>query len=168
VESLDALNGGGWGVFIAPTTILAVGWAFCRRAHQIVWCAPDIPLFIVRCLPCQPSVGVWSSRPLTSHVLVAHRIVRCDLTSLTASVLLTVSDAVQLLGSQALVVGSPDSLVNFSHGALSFLESSQFVGRSSLGIRYCPVHTGSGAPQAGAILTRPVFIELAKGPFPYM
>jgi hypothetical protein len=43
VESLDALNGGGWGVFIAPTTILAVGCAFCRWAHRTFRCALDIP-----------------------------------------------------------------------------------------------------------------------------
>jgi hypothetical protein len=49
--------------------------------------------------------------------------------------------------------------VNFSHGTLSFPESDLFVGCASLG-------TGeSGAHQASASLIRPIFIELAKGPF---
>jgi hypothetical protein len=58
VESLNALNGGGWGVFIAPTTILAVGWAFGRWAHRTVRYEPDMTLFNVRCLPRQSPVGV--------------------------------------------------------------------------------------------------------------
>jgi hypothetical protein len=58
VEILDDLNGGAWGVFIAPTTILAVGYALCRRAHRTARCAPDTALFIVRCMPRQPTVGV--------------------------------------------------------------------------------------------------------------
>jgi hypothetical protein len=33
-ENLDALKCGGWGVFIAPTTKMAVGEAVCRWAHQ--------------------------------------------------------------------------------------------------------------------------------------
>jgi hypothetical protein len=76
VESLDALNGGGWEVFIAPTNILVVGCILCRWAHWTVRYAPDTPLFIVRCVPRQPIVGVWSSWPLNSPILVVHRIVR--------------------------------------------------------------------------------------------
>jgi hypothetical protein len=41
VESLDDLNDGGCGVFIAPTTILVVGCSVCRRAHRN---CPVIPL----------------------------------------------------------------------------------------------------------------------------
>src|SRR5688572_15519070 len=37
--NLDALNGGGWGVFIAPTTKTAVGEGCCRWAHRTVRCA---------------------------------------------------------------------------------------------------------------------------------
>jgi hypothetical protein len=54
---LDGLNGGGWGVFIAPTTILAVG--VDGHTGQSGG-APDMTLFTVRCLPCQQTVGVWS------------------------------------------------------------------------------------------------------------
>jgi hypothetical protein len=38
-ENLDTMNGGWLGVFIAPTTKVAVGGGFCRRAHRIVLCA---------------------------------------------------------------------------------------------------------------------------------
>jgi hypothetical protein len=62
-ESLDALNGGGWRVFIAPTTILAIGWAFCRRAHRTVRCAPDSPVRtgppIVQCPVPATSADRW-------------------------------------------------------------------------------------------------------------
>jgi hypothetical protein len=39
-ENLDALNGGGWGVFIAPTTKTDVGEGCCRWAHQTLSGAP--------------------------------------------------------------------------------------------------------------------------------
>jgi hypothetical protein len=109
---------------------------------------------------------------------VAHRTVRCDLTSLTASELLTVSEPRQTRGSRSLAkmtVGrgltglsgdTPDSTVIFSRGALHFPESGQIVGRSRLVTGHYPVHTGqSGAPQAGAILICPILIELAQGSF---
>jgi hypothetical protein len=38
-ENLDALKCGGWEVFIAPTTKMAVGEGYCRWAHRTVWCA---------------------------------------------------------------------------------------------------------------------------------
>jgi hypothetical protein len=38
-ENLDTLKCGGWGVFIAPTTKMAVGEAVCRWAHRTVRCA---------------------------------------------------------------------------------------------------------------------------------
>jgi hypothetical protein len=40
-ENLDALKCGGWGVFIAPTTKVAVGEGCCRRAHQTLSGTPD-------------------------------------------------------------------------------------------------------------------------------
>jgi hypothetical protein len=36
-ENLDTLNGGGWGVFIAPTTKTAVGEGCYRWVHRTVW-----------------------------------------------------------------------------------------------------------------------------------
>jgi hypothetical protein len=57
VGGLDGLNGGGWGVFIAPTTILAI--AIDGHTGQSSG-ASDMTLFIVRCLPRQQTVEVWS------------------------------------------------------------------------------------------------------------
>jgi hypothetical protein len=39
LKNLDTLKCGGWRVFIAPTTKVAVGEAVCRRAHRTVRCA---------------------------------------------------------------------------------------------------------------------------------
>jgi hypothetical protein len=39
-ENLDAMKCGGWGVFIAPTTKMAVGEGFCRMAHRTLSGAP--------------------------------------------------------------------------------------------------------------------------------
>jgi hypothetical protein len=38
-ENLDVLKCGGWGVFIAPPTKMAVGEAVYRWAHRTVQCA---------------------------------------------------------------------------------------------------------------------------------
>jgi hypothetical protein len=38
-ENLDAFKCGGWGVFIAPTTKVAVGEAVCRWVHRTVLCS---------------------------------------------------------------------------------------------------------------------------------
>jgi hypothetical protein len=51
------LNGGGLGLFIAPTTILVV--AVEGHTEQSDG-ASDMALFIVRCVPRQLTVGVWS------------------------------------------------------------------------------------------------------------
>jgi hypothetical protein len=48
LKNLDAWSGGGWGVFIAPTTKPTVGEAVCRWAHRTVWCATG------HCLVRQP------------------------------------------------------------------------------------------------------------------
>jgi hypothetical protein len=41
-ENLDALKCGGWGVFIAPPTKMAVGEPVCRWAHRTVRCASHV------------------------------------------------------------------------------------------------------------------------------
>jgi hypothetical protein len=38
-ENLDAMNGGWLGLFIAPTSKVAVGGGCCRMAHRTVRCA---------------------------------------------------------------------------------------------------------------------------------
>jgi hypothetical protein len=62
-ENLDALKCGGWRVFIAPTTKVAVGEVCCRRVHRTVRCASHVtqPLGFDR----------WSSD------MWGHRTVRC-------------------------------------------------------------------------------------------
>jgi hypothetical protein len=57
VGGLDGLNGGGWGLFIAPTTnptVVVDGHTGQSGS------APDMTLFTVLCLPRQQTVGVWS------------------------------------------------------------------------------------------------------------
>jgi hypothetical protein len=54
---LDVLNGGGWRVFIALTTIPVVAVDGHTRQSSG---APDTELFTVRCVPRQPTVEVWS------------------------------------------------------------------------------------------------------------
>jgi hypothetical protein len=57
VGGLVGLNGGGWGVFIVSTTILVVA----VDGHTKQSCgALDMALFIVRCVACQLTIGVWS------------------------------------------------------------------------------------------------------------
>jgi hypothetical protein len=72
-ENLDAMNVGWLGVFIAPTTKMAIGDGFCRRAHQTVRCATGhCP---VR-LPRHPTVRVRPLELLTTgppNSPVAHR-----------------------------------------------------------------------------------------------
>jgi hypothetical protein len=74
---LDVLNGGGWGVFIAPTTIPAVA-VDVHTGHSVVYC-----------LVSATSADRWGLERLTIEIvcllaapdsLVAHRIVRCILT----------------------------------------------------------------------------------------
>jgi hypothetical protein len=78
VGGLDSLNGGGWVVFIAPTTIPAVA-VDGHTGHDIVH----------RPMPTT-SADCWGLERLTVEVLcplvapdslVAHRIFRCVLTS---------------------------------------------------------------------------------------
>jgi hypothetical protein len=52
-ENLDGLNGGGWGVFIAPTTILAI----------VIDGAPDSPV-VHRAGHCSLSGACHVSTPL--------------------------------------------------------------------------------------------------------
>jgi hypothetical protein len=57
-ENLDAFKCGGWGVFIAPTTKMAVGEGCCRMAHRTVRCA------IGHCPVRQPRHPTVRVRPL--------------------------------------------------------------------------------------------------------
>jgi hypothetical protein len=68
-ENLDSWSGGGWGVFIAPTTKPTIGEAVYRWAHQTIRCASHVT----------QSLGFSRFRPLelrllgASDSLVPHR-----------------------------------------------------------------------------------------------
>jgi hypothetical protein len=130
------------GVFIAPTTILAVGWVLCRWAHRTVRYAPDIVLFIVRCVPRQPTVGVWSCRSLwytrQSTLTWLSQTVsdfwRCKLSWQSP-----VGEVDPCSWAHRIVRCTQDNPVIFSQEALRIPESVQFAGCSSLGTEHCPV-----------------------------
>jgi hypothetical protein len=147
VEGLGALNGGGWGYLKPQPQFYLLAVTLYPRAHRTVRCTLDTALFSVQCLPRQLPVRVdrWIRLPLwrtgqsggTPDSLVRPDHCWLFLTS-------DVSDlvAVNHWRSWPLAVGSPDSSMNFSNEALSFLESALFVRRASLGTRHCPVHRG--------------------------
>jgi hypothetical protein len=108
-ENLDALKCGGWGVFIAPTTKLAVGRGCCCMAHRTVRCASHVtqPLGF----DCWSS-DRWGHRTVTVHCPVC--LLAPALTSARAVALFTVH--CRLLQTTVGAVsccsaGTPDSLV---------------------------------------------------------
>jgi hypothetical protein len=75
---LDALKSGGWGVFIAPTTKMAVGEGCCRMAHRIVRCTtghcpvrqprhPTVRVRPLELLTCGPPDSPVVHRTVTVH-----------------------------------------------------------------------------------------------------
>jgi hypothetical protein len=141
LKNLDAWSGGGWGVFIAPTTNLTVGETICRWAHRTVRCATEYCL--VR-QPRHPTVrvltgstvgdltscgtgqsgaapdrhyslsGVPSGAALTLHELSAQcSLCRRPLQSTVA------------LASRC-SAGTPDSPMNYSRAALQKPEGEEF------------------------------------------
>jgi hypothetical protein len=126
-KNLDGLNDGGWGVFIAPTTILAV----------LVDGTPDSPVVhltvrwytehgTIQCPARATSAVRWGSERLTVGVLcllsapdslVAHRTcpVRPDIAALTSDcALFTFTVDRCSVGSPDIVRCTPDSPVNYS------------------------------------------------------
>jgi hypothetical protein len=80
---LDALKSGGWGVFIAPTTKMAVGEVYSRRAHRAVRCAtghcpvrqprhPTVRARLLELLTCGPPDSPVVHRTDTVHCPVRH------------------------------------------------------------------------------------------------
>jgi hypothetical protein len=94
-ECLDALKSGGWEVFIAPTTKMAVGELCCRRAHRTVrYATRHCPVH----QPCHPIVGFRPLELLTSgppDSPVVHRTgpVHCPVRHLTAALTLRTQSA---------------------------------------------------------------------------
>jgi hypothetical protein len=139
------------GVFIAPTTILVVGWLLCRWAHRTVrWSTGHST---INCPVCATSNDNWGLELLTVEVVypfgapvspVAHRTVRCDLSSQIVFWLLTLQTVDQstvvdqwakmtvACGLTGQSGGTPDSLMIFSRGVLWFPEKGQFAECSSV------------------------------------
>jgi hypothetical protein len=61
LKNLDAWSGGGWGVYIAPTTKPTVGEVVYRWAHRTVRCASHVTQLL----------GFWWFRPLELWLLGA-------------------------------------------------------------------------------------------------
>jgi hypothetical protein len=163
-ENLDALKCWWLGVFIAPTTKVAVGEGYCRRKHQTVRCTTGhCP---VR-QPRHPTVRVRPLELLTCGPLdspVVHRIghVHCPvrhlapaLTLRAQSTLFTVhcSCCRRPLAQVAVApLGTPDSPVNYSRVAPRIPEGGKFgvdlPGAPDI-VRW---HTGLfGAPDQGCL-----------------
>jgi hypothetical protein len=112
------------GVFIAPTTKVAVGEGCCRRAHRTVWCASHVtqPLGFDRW-----NSNMWGHRTVTVHCPV--RLLAPALTLRAQS--RTVHYSLLLLQTTVGAVsrcsaGTPDSPVNYSGGAPRIPEAEQF------------------------------------------
>jgi hypothetical protein len=80
-QNEQALKCGGWGVFIAPTTKMAVGEGCCRMAQRTVRCAtehclvrqprhPTVRVRPLELLTCGPSDSSVVHRTVTVHSLV--------------------------------------------------------------------------------------------------
>jgi hypothetical protein len=122
LKNLDALNSGGWGVFIAPTTKTAVGEGCCRWAHRTVRCASHVT---------QP-LGFWQFRPLElSHLGAPNSPVRLlALLWLYANCPRTIHVVSRPLKSTVALatvapLGTLDSPVNYSGAALQKPESKE-------------------------------------------
>jgi hypothetical protein len=134
LECLDGLNGGGWGVFIAPTTNLAV--AVDGHTGQSGG-APDTPLFTIRWVPhiSRPlgfeAVDRWS---LLSSCGTEQSSATCR-PRLPSDFLYCWLRAQSTVGRSWLLLrcltgqsgGTPDSPMNFSGQKLRKPESSQFA-----------------------------------------
>jgi hypothetical protein len=111
-ENLDALKCGGWGVFIAPTTKVAVGEGCCRRAHRTVRCASHVtqPLGFDRW-----SSDKWGHQTVTVHCPARLLAIALILRALSAHCSRIVHFCRRPLALIAVApLGTPDSPVNYS------------------------------------------------------
>jgi hypothetical protein len=157
--NLDAWSGGGWGVFIAPTTKPTVGEAVCRWAHRTVRCATR------HCSvrqPCHPTVRVltvstvgaltsWgtgqSSAAPDNYYSVSGALWLCRALLRTVahcSVWQWLLKSTIALGAIA-PLGAPDSPVNYSGAAPEKPEGEEFSLYGPRGIGQ------SGAPDQGSL-----------------
>jgi hypothetical protein len=137
-ENLDALKCWWLGVFIAPTTKVAIGEGCCRMAHRTVQCTtghcpvrqPHHPTVRVRpleLLTCGPPDSPVVHRTGPVHCLVRH--LAPALTLRVQSALFTVHCSLLQSTVDAVAVtplGTPDSPVNYSGGQFQKPEGGKF------------------------------------------
>jgi hypothetical protein len=154
MENLDDLNVGWLGVFIAPTTKLAVWWRL-----SVVWCTGQSGVHRT-CPVRQPrhqtrwdsTVGALSSGP--ALMSGAHRTctVQCPVCRRARAWLLRALNALQVAVGAEIAVApelhrtvrcTPDSPVNYS-GAAALVSRSWRVPEAALpwSTGHCPVYTG--------------------------
>jgi hypothetical protein len=144
-ENLDALKCWWLGIFIAPTTKVAVGDGCSRMAHRTVWCASHVtqPLGFDRW-----SSDKWGHRTVTVHCPV--RLLTPALTSARAGAYCSVS--LFLCRRSRCFAGTPDSPVNYSGLAPQIPEASKFELIHPGAPDTVRWHTGqSGAPDQGSL-----------------
>jgi hypothetical protein len=149
-ECLDGWSGGGWGVFVAPTTNSTVGEGCSRWAHQTVQCAtghylarqprhPTIRVLTVSTVGALTSWGTEQSGAAPDR--------HCSLSGAPSGAALTLRELsahYSLLQTTvgAVVVaplGAPDSPVNYSGAALQKPEGEEFEVDLPWCIGHCPV-----------------------------
>jgi hypothetical protein len=148
LKNLDAWSGGGWGVFIAPTTNSTVGEAVYRWAHWTVRCAtsqcpvrqprhPTVRVLTVSTVGALTSWGTGHYGAATRQVLFTVRCAfwRCSDSARTIRALFTlqVTVGVDRYACQPLLRwhtgqsgGTPDSSMNYSGAVLQKPEGGKF------------------------------------------
>jgi hypothetical protein len=132
LKCLGALNSGGWGVFIAPTTKTAVGEGCCRWAHRTVCPVrqPRHPTVRVLTVSTVGALTSWctgqSGAAPDSYCSVSGAPLAPALTSArTVHALFTLLQTT--VGRIAVApLGAPDSLVNYSGVAFQKPEGGKF------------------------------------------
>jgi hypothetical protein len=159
------------GVFMALSTILAVGWLLCRWAHQTVrWCTRHST---VHCPMCATSADRWGLERLTVEVICSfpapdspvRPVVDCLLTSGAADCAQSHSQPLGEVDRCSVV--SSDSLV--AHRTVWWIlavERQEFLRAASSRSTQLGYRTVSGAPQAVAILFCSKHVEFSQGYFP--
>jgi hypothetical protein len=165
LKSLDTWSGGGWGVFIAPTTKPTIGEVVCRWAHWIVRCAtghcpvrqprhPTVTVLTVSTIGALTSWGIGQSGAAPNK--------HCSLSGAPSSAALTLRELpahcsrcrrpleLTIALNSRCSAGTPDSSVNYSGAALQKPKGEEFESIAPGAPDTVRWHTGqSGAPDQG-------------------
>jgi hypothetical protein len=160
-------SGGGWGVFIAPTTNSTVGEVVCRWAHQTVWCTTGHCSVHQPCHPTVRVLTVWTVGALTSWGTAQSGAApdrSCSLSGAPSGAALTLLELsahysrcrrpLELTVALASHCsgGTPDSPVNYSGAALQKPKGGKFEVVRPWAPDTVRWHTGqSGAPDQGSL-----------------